>query len=124
MQELVRILMAVNFSQGLNKENIADKIKAEIEAKLNEENLDKQTKEELENYLKKWEGNNFDLKKFSYCNLLYLAVKFDCEKLTAVLIESGFDINDGKDSPLHWAAKWGSLKVAELLLEKGVNVDI
>ncbi|MCM1002150.1 hypothetical protein [Wolbachia pipientis] len=48
MQELDRILLAVDCSQNLNKENIADKIKAEIEAKLNEENLDEQVKEGLE----------------------------------------------------------------------------
>jgi ankyrin repeat protein len=95
-----------------------------METKLNEKNLDEQTKEELKNYLKQWEENNFDLKKFPYCSLLYLAVKFDCEKLTELLIESGFDISDEKSLPLHWAARWGSLKVAGLLLEKGINVDI
>ncbi|MCM1002151.1 ankyrin repeat domain-containing protein [Wolbachia pipientis] len=56
--------------------------------------------------------------------MLYLAVKLDCEKLTELLIENGFDISDEKNSPLHWAARWGSLRVAELLLEKGISVDV
>ncbi|WP_353288553.1 ankyrin repeat domain-containing protein [Wolbachia endosymbiont (group A) of Pogonocherus hispidulus] len=116
MQE---ILVAVNCSQGLNKENIADKIKAEIEAKSNERNLGA-----VEKFLKRWEKDNFDLKKFPCGDLLQFAAKFNCAKLAKVLIENGFDVNEECFiTSLHQAAQSGSLEVAKLLLENGANVN-
>ncbi|WP_341812443.1 ankyrin repeat domain-containing protein [Wolbachia endosymbiont (group A) of Conops quadrifasciatus] len=120
-EQLDKILIAVNFSQGLNKENIADKIKAKIEAKL-EENLDEQTKEDLEKYLERWEKDNFDLKKFPCGDLLKLAAEFNCEKLAKPLLANGFDINDG--FPLHCAARKKSQEVLVFLIQEGAKVNL
>lgn len=114
MQE---ILVAVNCSQGLNKDNIADKIKAEIEAKSNERNLGT-----IEKFLKRWEKNNFDLKKFPCGDLLQLAAEFNCEKLAKHLVASGFDVNDG--FPFHCAAQHGHTQVAEILLAEKADVSM
>ncbi|QOD37987.1 ankyrin repeat domain-containing protein [Candidatus Wolbachia massiliensis] len=122
MQELDRILIAVNCSQNLNKENIADKIKTKIEAKLNEENLVEWIKKDLEKLLKRWEKDNFDLKKFPYCNLLQLAAKFNCAKLAKHLVANGFDINNG--FPLHCAAREKSQEVLVFLIQEKANVNL
>lgn len=121
MQELTRILIAVNSSQDLNKENIADKIKAKIEAKL-EENLDEQTKEDLDKCLKRWKKDNFNLSKFPYGNLLQLAAEFNCEKLAKHLVASGFDVNDG--FPLHCAARKKSQEALVFLIQEGAKVNL
>lgn len=117
MQGLGQILIAVNCSQNLNKDNIADKIKAEIEAKSNERNLGT-----IEKFLKRWEKNNFDLKKFPCGDLLQFAAKFNCAKLAEHLVANGFDINDG--FPLHCAAQHGHTQVAEILLAEKADVSM
>ncbi|WP_264702196.1 ankyrin repeat domain-containing protein [Wolbachia endosymbiont (group A) of Volucella inflata] len=117
MQGLGQILIAVNCSQNLNKDNIADKIKAEIEAKSNERNLGT-----IEKFLKLWEKNNFDLKKFPCGDLLQFAAKFNCAKLAEHLVANSFDINDG--FPLHCAAQHGHTQVAEILLAEKADVSM
>ncbi|WP_145971879.1 ankyrin repeat domain-containing protein [Wolbachia endosymbiont of Cimex lectularius] len=122
MQELDRILLAVSYSSDLNKENVANKIRTEIDTKLKEENLDEQTKKDLEECFKQWKEDNFDLKKFPYGSLLQLAAKLNCAKLAKALIESGIDVNDG--FPLHCAAERGHVQVAEILLAAKADVNM
>ncbi|MGL9689208.1 MAG: ankyrin repeat domain-containing protein [Wolbachia sp.] len=121
MQELDRILLAVSYSSDLNKENVANKIRTEIDTKFKEENLDEQTKKDLEECFKQWKEDNFDLKKFPYGSLLQLAAKLNCAKLAKALIESGIDVNDG--FPLHCAAERGHMQTVETPLKEG-NADV
>ncbi|MDG7056881.1 MAG: ankyrin repeat domain-containing protein [Wolbachia endosymbiont of Penenirmus auritus] len=127
---LESILYIINSDPDLKKENLVDKIKTKIEAKLNEENLDEQTKEDLEECLKQWKEDNFDLKKFP-CRFLYdcrsllhFAARLNRVKLAEVLIENGFGANEERFiTSLHQAAQSGSLEVAELLLKNGASVN-
>ena len=58
---------------------------------------------------------------------LHWAASNGQDKLTALLIRYGADINiqdTSKDTPLHYAAFQGSMPTVRLLLSKGANADL
>ena len=62
----------------------------------------------------------------SYCTSMYMATRFQDEKMIRLLVNLGADINLGKkkplSSPLHLAAEEGYLEITKLLLELGANM--
>jgi len=56
-----------------------------------------------------------------------VARRDDCA-VALMLIEAGADVNlrdrtDRRATPLHWAAGWGSVRAARLLIDRGARVD-
>ncbi|MDR2548223.1 MAG: AAA family ATPase [Rickettsiales bacterium] len=124
---LGEILASVNNENDLNKSNVIEKIKSKLKEKV---------------VYREWEENEFGINhpftvqngypeaKYDEVTLLYIATAIGATNLVRALLEvKGIDIDYGAKgfldefTPLQLAATEGYKEIAELLVEKGADVN-
>lgn len=117
-ESLGKVLRTIEVKEGLNKDNIIEEIKTELE-------------KQDQGLYKNWEEGKFDVNYvfplfFCECTLLTIAAENGHASVVEVLLKAEANVNavgiEGC-TPLHFAAGNGHVDIVNLLLEKGANVN-